>query len=139
MVLILFLRLQKLRPVDLSEAVLSLICRTRSGKGHRASRTAWLLVQQWTFLHWLSHTGPPPSSLPTTWLRMVPIFDHKAFLPALVEHFGPGLQVVDEEEAVRLPGRFLVDGLQLLLGQQGRELLKKRLPARAGCGGARRT
>ena len=29
--LILFLRCQKLRPVDLSEAVLSLICRTRSG------------------------------------------------------------------------------------------------------------
>ena len=68
--------------------------------------------------------APPPSSLPTTWLRIVPIFDHKAFLPALVEHFGPGLQVVDEEEAVRLPGRFLVDGLQFLLGQQGRELLE---------------
>ena len=31
---------------------------------------------------------------------------------------------MDEEEAVRLPGRFLVDGLQLLLGQQGRELLE---------------
>ena len=31
---------------------------------------------------------------------------------------------MDEEEAVRLPGRFLVDGLQFLLGQQGRELLE---------------
>ena len=48
-VLILFLRLQKLRPVDFSELVLSLICRTRSGQGHRGSTTAWLLVQQWTW------------------------------------------------------------------------------------------
>ena len=47
--LILFLRLQKLRPVDFSELVLSLICRTRSGQGHRDSTTAWLLVQQWTW------------------------------------------------------------------------------------------
>ena len=31
---------------------------------------------------------------------------------------------MDEEEAVRLPGRFLVDGLQFLLGQQDRELLE---------------
>ena len=34
---------------------------------------------------------------------------------------------MDEEEAVRLPGRFLVDGLQFLLGQQGRELLENGL------------
>ena len=39
----------KLRPVDFSELVLSLICRTRSGQGHRGSTTAWLLVQQWTW------------------------------------------------------------------------------------------
>ena len=31
---------------------------------------------------------------------------------------------MDEEEAVGLPRRFLVDGLQLLLGQQGRELFE---------------
>ena len=74
--------------------------------------------------HSLSQTGPAPSSFPTTWLRRFPIFDHKAFLPALVEHFGPGLQIVDEEEAVRLPGRFLVDGLQFLLGQQGRQFFQ---------------
>ena len=53
-----------------------------------------------------------------------PHFRHEAFLPALVEHFGPGLQVVDEEEAVGLPRRFLVDGLQLLLGQQGRQFFQ---------------
>ena len=34
---------------------------------------------------------------------------------------------MDEEEAVRLPGRFLVDGLQFLLRQQGRELLENGL------------
>ena len=118
------LRLQKLRPVDFSELVLSLICRGRSGQGHRGSTTRCEFEQQWMLWHSLSQTGPPPSSLPTTWLRIVPIFDHEAFLPALVEHFGPGLQVVDEQEAVRLPGRFLVDGLQFLLGQQGRELLE---------------
>ena len=72
----------------------------------------------------MSQSGPPPRSLPATWLNRFPIFDHEAFLPALVEHFGPGLQVVDEEEAVGLPRRFLVDGLQLLLGQQRRELLE---------------
>ena len=83
-----------------------------------------MLVQQWMFLHSASQIGPVPSNLPATWLRMVPIFDHKAFLPALVEHFGARLQVVDEEEAVGLPRRFLVDGLQLLLGQQGRELFE---------------
>ena len=74
--------------------------------------------------HSLSHTGPPPRSLLTTWLRIAPIFDHETFLPALIKHLGPGLQVVDEEEGVGLPDRFLVDGLQLLLGQQGRELLE---------------
>ena len=83
-----------------------------------------VLVQQWTWWHSLSQTGPPPRSLLATWLKIVPIFDHEAFLPALVEHFGPGLQVVDEEEAVGLPRRFLVDGLQLLLGQQGRQFFQ---------------
>ena len=62
-----------------------------------------VLVQHWTWWHSLSQTGPPPRSLLATWLKIVPIFDHEAFLPALVEHFGPGLQVVDEEEAVGLP------------------------------------
>ena len=104
--------------------MLSEICRGRSGQGHRGSTTLLVLVQQWTWWHSLSQTGPPPRSLLATWLNRFPIFDHEAFLPALVEHFGPGLQVVDEEEAVGLPRRFLVDGLQLLLGQQGRELLQ---------------
>ena len=72
----------------------------------------------------MSQSGPPPRSLPATWLNRFPIFDHEAFLPALVEHFGPGLQIVDEEEAVRFLRRLLVDGLQLLLGQQRRELLE---------------
>ena len=67
----------------------------------------------------MSQSGPPPRSLPATWLNRFPIFDHEAFLPALVEHFGPGLEEVDEEEAVGLPRRFFVDGLQLLLRQQG--------------------
>ena len=122
--LILFLRCQKLRPVDFSELVLSLICRARSGYGHRGSTTDRLLVQHLTLWHLLSHTGPPPRSLLTAWVRRFPIFDHEAFLPALVEHLGAGLQVVDEEEAVRLPGRFLVDGLQFLLGQQGRQFFQ---------------
>ena len=56
-----------------------------------------------------------------------PHFQSQSVPPALVEHFGSGLQVVDEEEAVRLPGRFLVDGLQFLPGQQGRELLENGL------------
>ena len=45
---LLFLR-QKLRPVDLSELVLSLICRGRSGQGQRGSTTLLVLVQQWTW------------------------------------------------------------------------------------------
>ena len=104
------------------------------GQGHRGSTTLLVLVQQWTWWHSLSHTGPPPRSLLATWLNRFPIFDHEAFLPALVEHFGPGLQVVDEEEAVGFPRRFLVDGLPCL----GSRAVNSSSTA-SSCGGARRT
>ena len=116
--MVLFLLRKKLRPIDFSEAAEeSLTCRSRWGSGQRGSTTRWVL-QQW---HSLSKSGPPPRSLPTAWLSRFPIFDHKPFFAALVEHFSAGLQVVDEQEAVGLPRGFLVDGLQLLLGQQGRQ------------------
>ena len=47
----------------------------------------------------------------------------EALFEALVEHFIPRLQVVDEEETVRFPRRLFVQPVQLLLRQQGAELL----------------
>ena len=48
-------------------------------------------------------------------------FQCETLFKALVEHFR--LQVVDEKEAVRFPRRLLVQLVQLLLRQQGAELL----------------
>ena len=50
-------------------------------------------------------------------------FKCKTLFKALVEHFIPRLQVVDEEEGVRFPRRLLVQPVQLLLWQQGAQLL----------------
>ena len=47
----------------------------------------------------------------------------KLLFKALVEHFIPRLQVVDEKEAVRFPRRLLIQLVELLLRQQGAELL----------------
>ena len=51
------------------------------------------------------------------------LFKREALFEALVEHFIPWLQVVDEEETVRFPRRLFVQPVQLLLRQQGAELL----------------
>ena len=50
-------------------------------------------------------------------------FQCETLFKALVEHFIPRLQVVDEKEAVRFPRRLLVQLVELLLRQQGAELL----------------
>ena len=50
-------------------------------------------------------------------------FKCEALFEALVEHFIPRLQVVDKEETVRFPRRLFVQPAQLLLRQQGAELL----------------
>ena len=50
-------------------------------------------------------------------------FKCKTLFKALVEHLIPRLQVVDEEETVGFPGRLLIQPVQLLLRQQGAELL----------------
>ena len=42
---------------------------------------------------------------------------------AFVEHFVLRLQVIHEEEAVGIPGRLLVQPAQLVLRQQGAQLL----------------
>ena len=52
---------------------------------------------------------------------------HETFLPALVEHVGLVLEVVDEPEAVGLPGGLLVHREELLLRQQGAQLLEDSL------------
>ena len=46
-------------------------------------------------------------------------FKCKPLFKALVEHFIPRLQVVDEEETVGFPRRLLIQPVQLLLWQQG--------------------
>ena len=83
--------------------------------------------------------GPPPSSLLAAADRKPPIYrllglrrlrvavHHETLLPALVEHVGLVLQVVDEPEAVGLPGGLLVHCQELLLRQQGAQLLQHRL------------
>ena len=50
------------------------------------------------------------------------VFNYKALFEALVEHL-LRLQVVDEEEAEGFPRRLFVQLVQLLLRQQGAELL----------------
>ena len=61
-----------------------------------------------------------PEELARHLAQQVPHFRSRSVPPSACRTF----QVVDEEEAEGLPRRFLVDGLQLLLGQQGRELLQ---------------
>ena len=51
-------------------------------------------------------------------------FQREALLEAYVEHLVLWLQVVDVEEALGVPGGLLVDAQQLVLGQQGAELLE---------------
>ena len=50
-------------------------------------------------------------------------FKRETLFEALVEHFVLRLQVVHEEEAVRFSGRLLIQPVQLLLRQQGAQLL----------------
>ena len=50
-------------------------------------------------------------------------FKCKTLFKALVEHFIPWLQVVDEEETVGFPRCLLIQPVQLLLWQQGAQLL----------------
>ena len=49
-------------------------------------------------------------------------FQCKTLFEAQVEHLILWLEVVDEEEAVGLPSRLLVDPVQLVLQQQGAQL-----------------
>ena len=49
-------------------------------------------------------------------------FQCETLFKAHVEHLALWLQIVDEEEAIGLPGRLLVDPVQLVLRQQGAEL-----------------
>ena len=50
-------------------------------------------------------------------------FKCKTLFKTLVEHFISRRQVIDEEETIRFPRRLLVQPAQLLLPQQGAELL----------------
>ena len=110
------------------------------GSVARPGRRRWaVLLQHLMLLHSLSMIGPPPSSLLAAAERKPPIYrllglrglrvavHHETLLPALVEHVGLVLEVVDEPEAVGLPGGLLVHGEELLLRQQGAELLQHRL------------
>ena len=97
-----FLLRQKLR-IDVSEP--SLICRGRSGWGHVGSTTRCVLVQHWMLWHSLSHTGPPPSSFPTTWLRIVPMLVYEEFaIESQPKHVFLRSSQIDVPEAVLLPG-----------------------------------
>ena len=61
-----------------------------------------------------------PRKLSATPIR---VFNYEALFEALEEHFIPRLQIVHEEEAVGFPRRLLVQLVELLLRQQGAELL----------------
>ena len=52
---------------------------------------------------------------------------------AQVEHLILWLEVVDEEEAVGLPSRLLVDPVQLVLRQQGAQLFDDSLQQQRNC------
>ena len=59
-------------------------------------------------------------------LSVTPIsvfFKRKTLFKALVEHFIPWLQLVYKEETVGFPRRLLIQPVQLLLWQQGAQLL----------------
>ena len=74
------------------------------------------------FLHSLSQSGPPPRSLLAAWLTITPIFDHEAFFEALVEHLAFRFEEIDEPKGIRFTGGFLVQGVELLFGQESAEL-----------------
>ena len=66
--------------------------------------------------------------------KMSPIgvfFKCKTLFKALVEHFIPRLQVVDKEETVGLPRCLLIQPVQLLLWQQGAQLLNNGVQLRS--------
>ena len=83
-------------------------------------------VQQEMFSHFALISVERANSFWPRKLSAAPIgfsFQCETLFKALVEHFIPRLQVVDEKEAVGFPRRLLVQLVELLLRQQGAELL----------------
>ena len=88
--------------------------------------TAATEVQQEIFSHFAFISVELANSFWPRKLSAAPIgvfFKCKTLFKALVEHFIPRLQVVDKEETVGFPRRLFVQPVQLLLWQQGAELL----------------
>ena len=82
-------------------------------------------VQQDVFTSRVYERGAGEQLLAQEAERAAPIgfsFQCKTLFEAHVEHLILWLEVVDEEEAVGLPSRLLVDPVQLVLRQQGAEL-----------------
>ena len=88
--------------------------------------TAATEVQQEMFSHLALISVELANSFWPRKLSAAPIgvfFKCETLFKALVEHFIPRLQVVDEKEAVGFPRRLLIQPVQLLLWQQGAQLL----------------
>ena len=125
---ILFLRFQKLRPVDFSEVVLSLICRGRSGQGHLGSTTRCVEVQHCTWWHSLSHRGPLLRILPTTCDRIVPMLVYEELLvKSHPKHVFFWRSQVHKPETVLFPGGLLVHAIQNILGEHSAQFLRQRI------------
>ena len=87
--------------------------------------TAATEVQQEIFSHLALMSVELANSFWPRKLSAAPIsfsFQCKTLFEAQVEHLILWLEVVDEEEAVGLPSRLLVDPVQLVLRQQGAQL-----------------
>ena len=87
--------------------------------------TAATEVQQEMFSHLALMSVELANSFWPRKLSAAPIgfsFQCKTLFEAQVEHLILWLEVVDEEEAVGLPSRLLVDPVQLVLQQQGAQL-----------------
>ena len=87
--------------------------------------TAATEVQQEMFSHLAFMSVELANSFWPRKLSAAPIgfsFQCKTLFEAQVEHLILWLEVVDEEEAVGLPSRLLVDPVQLVLRQQGAQL-----------------
>ena len=88
--------------------------------------TAATEVQQEMFSHFALISVELANSFWPRKLSAAPIgfsFQCETLFKALVEHFTPRLQVVDEKETVGFPRRLFIQLVELLLRQQGAQLL----------------
>ena len=125
------LQVQGLPQVHLELAVAAAVCESavmpRSQSGDGASTASRRVLQQEMFSHLALTRVELAKSFWPRKPRAAPIVafsQREAVLEAYVEHLVLRLQVIDVEEAVGLPGGLLVDAQQLVLRQQGAELLE---------------